>query len=38
VPEIERYVTRRAGQRLVVERATGSGPRETDRPLRIRGM
>jgi alpha-glucosidase len=37
-PEVERYVTRRGGKRVIVAREGGEGPRETSRPVRIRGL
>ncbi|MBN0047652.1 glycosyl hydrolase [Streptomyces actuosus] len=36
-PEIERYVTRWEGRRLVVEQEGEDGPREPVRPVRVRG-
>ncbi|GHJ39005.1 glycoside hydrolase family 31 protein [Streptomyces sp. TS71-3] len=38
VPETERYRTRRAGERVTVQRETGKGPRTAGRPVRIRGL
>ncbi|NEB92230.1 glycoside hydrolase family 31 protein [Streptomyces bauhiniae] len=36
--EIERYVTRRDGTRVVVTRETDGGPAEPSRPVRVRGL
>ncbi|GGX87569.1 glycoside hydrolase family 31 protein [Streptomyces fructofermentans] len=37
-PEIERFLTRREGTRVVVERETADGPAEPLLPVRIRGL
>ncbi|GAB2945678.1 glycoside hydrolase family 31 protein [Streptomyces pseudoechinosporeus] len=37
-PEIERYVTRWEGQRVVVEQDGEDGPSEPSRPVRVRGL
>ncbi|MEU9188723.1 glycoside hydrolase family 31 protein [Streptomyces sp. NPDC048484] len=37
-PEIERYVTRRQGKRVVVERDGDDGPDEPSVPVRVRGL
>ncbi|MFG2028307.1 TIM-barrel domain-containing protein [Streptomyces sp. NPDC048825] len=37
-PEIERYVTRWEGKRVVVERDGEDGPSEPSRPVRVRGL
>jgi alpha-glucosidase len=37
-PEIERYVTRRQGARVVVEREGEDGPAEPSLPVRVRGL
>lgn len=37
-PRVERYVSRRSGDRLTVERHTADGPREAGRPVRARGL
>ncbi|MFF9279212.1 glycoside hydrolase family 31 protein [Streptomyces griseosporeus] len=37
-PEIERYVTRWEGRRVVVEREGEDGPREPSVPVRLRGL
>ncbi|MGC5568125.1 glycoside hydrolase family 31 protein [Streptomyces sp. FR-108] len=37
-PEIERYVTRRLGARVVVEREGEDGPVEPSLPVRVRGL
>ncbi|MFC3349595.1 glycoside hydrolase family 31 protein [Streptomyces echinoruber] len=37
-PRIERYVTRRQGRRVVVEREREDGSAEPDRPVRVRGL
>jgi alpha-glucosidase len=37
-PEIERYVTRRRGGRVVVERDGDDGPDEPSLPVRVRGL
>ncbi|AIR97139.1 glycoside hydrolase family 31 protein [Streptomyces glaucescens] len=37
-PAVERYVARRSGRRVVVERDGGGGPAEPPCPVRIRGL
>jgi alpha-glucosidase len=37
-PEIERYVTRWEGRRVVVERDGEDGPGEPSHPVRLRGL
>ncbi|MFJ9965934.1 glycoside hydrolase family 31 protein [Streptomyces avermitilis] len=37
-PEIEQYVTRLQGQRVIVERDGDEGPREPSYPVRVRGL
>ncbi|GDY72474.1 hypothetical protein SAV31267_019590 [Streptomyces avermitilis] len=37
-PEIEQYVTRLRGQRVVVERDGDEGPGEPSYPVRVRGL